>query len=280
LIHNNINNNNIITFIDHAQSKELIITKNYQFKKLISIHNIFNCYYQNVRGLNTKLNLLKTNIDFLDFNILAFSETWLHNNVSSLELGLVNYEMYRCDRSLLSKSSTRGGGVLIAVNKKCISSLIDIDVKSLELCFVSVKINNTKNLIVGCIYFPSNSPSSIYNEYFNILDNLISSRPNDLLFFGDFSLPNLNKASLNANLNLSSPEAIFLENLAFLNLFQINTIFNNYDSKLDLILSNSKSHFISLNKDAIVPVDNYHPPINVSYSQSYTPSPLSFSKKT
>jgi len=93
-------------------------------------------------------------------------------------------------------------------------------------------------------------------------------------------LPNLNKASLNANLNLSSPEAIFLETLAFLNLFQINTTFNNYGSMLDLILSNSKSHFISLNKDAIVLVDNYHPPINVSYSQFYTPSPLSFSEKT
>ncbi|KAL4132253.1 hypothetical protein QTP88_009445 [Uroleucon formosanum] len=100
----------------------------------------------------------------------------------------------------------------------------------------------------------------------SISDNLISSRPNGDILFGDFNLPNLNKASLNANLNLSSPEAIFLENLAFLNLFQINTIFNSYDSILDLILSNSNSHFISLNKDAIVPEDNYHPPINVIIS--------------
>lgn len=167
------------------------------------------------------------------------------------------------------------------MNKKCISSLIDIDVKSLELCFVSVKIDNTKNLIVGCIYFPPNSPSSLYNDYFSILDNLISSRPNDdLLLFGDFNLPNLNKASLNANLNLSSPEAICLENLSLLNLYQINTIFNSHGSILDLILSNSNSHSISLNKDSIVPVDNYHPPINISYSQSFTPSPLYFSEET
>jgi len=68
---------------------------------------------------------------------------------------------------------------------------------------------------VGCIYFPPNAPSSLYNEYFSILDNLISSRRNDDQLFGDFNLPHLNKASLNANLNLSSPEAIFLENLAF-----------------------------------------------------------------
>jgi len=86
-------------------------------QKTYSIHNIFNCYYQNVRGLNTKLKLLKRNVDFLDFNFLAFTETWLHNNVSSLELNLVNYENYRCDRSLLSSPLTRGGGVLIAVKK-------------------------------------------------------------------------------------------------------------------------------------------------------------------
>ncbi|VVC34198.1 Endonuclease/exonuclease/phosphatase [Cinara cedri] len=202
-----------------------------------------------------KLSIQKTNFHSQYIQLLlpkSFTETWLHNNVSSLELGLVNYEIYRYDRSLLSSSSTRGGGVLIAVNKKCISSQIDVDIKSLELCFVSVKINN-----------------------------LISSRPNnDLLLFGDFNLPNLNKASLNANLNLSSPEAIFLENLSFLNLFQINTIFNSYGSILDLILSNCNSQSISLNKDSIVPVDNYHLPINVSYSQFYTPSPLSFSEET
>jgi len=101
--------------------------------------------------------------------------------------------MYRCDRSLLSSSSTRGESVLIAVNKKCISSTNDIDVELLGLCFVFVKINNTKNVIVGCIFFPPNSPSSLYNEYFSILDNLISSSQNYDLLFGDFNLPNLNK---------------------------------------------------------------------------------------
>jgi len=84
--------------------------------------------------------------------------------------------------------------------------LIDIDIKSLELCLVSVKINNTKNLIVGCIYLPPNSPSSLYNDYFSILDFLIFSRQNyDLLLFGDFNFPNLNKASLNTNFNQYSP---------------------------------------------------------------------------
>lgn len=77
-----------------------------------------------------------------------------------------------------------------------------------------------------------------------------------------------------------------MENLAFVNLFQINTIFNRYGSIsieisiLDFLLFNSNSHFIFLNKDAIVPVDNYHSLINISYTQFYTASLLSFSKET
>lgn len=73
----------------------------------------------NVRGLNTKFNIFKTNIDFFNFKILAFTEIWLHNYVNSLIFGLFNYEMYRCYRSFFSSSSTRRGGVLMSINKKC-----------------------------------------------------------------------------------------------------------------------------------------------------------------
>lgn len=74
-----------------------------------------------------------------------------------------------------------------------------------------------------------NSPSPLYNEYFSIFNNLITFRPkNDYLLFSDFDLPYLNKVLFNTNLNQSSPEPIFLENLAFLNIYQNNTIFNNF----------------------------------------------------
>lgn len=189
--------------------------------------------------------------------------------------------MYRCDRSVLSSSSTRGGGVLLALNNKFISSALDVDVNSLELCFVSIKINNTKKLIISCVYFPPNSASSSYIDYFNILDNLISSCPNDdFLLFGDFNLPNLNNTSFNKNINPSSPESIFLENLAFLNLYQINTILNYNGGMLDLILSNISTHVITLNTDSIVPVDRYHPPLNVHFNHTYIPPSLSYSEIT
>jgi len=107
------------------------------------------------------------------------------------------------------------------------------------------------------------------------------SHPNDdLLLFGDFNLPNLNKTPLNENINLSSPESIFLENLSLLNLFQINTISNNYGSIFDLILSISPTHIIFQNSDSIVPMDNYHPPLNICYTQLHTPLSLSYNEQS
>jgi hypothetical protein len=50
------------------------------------------------------------------------------------------------------------------------------------------------------------------------------------------SLPNLNKTSLYINLNLSSPESIFIEKLALLNISQHNNILNHKHTILDLVL--------------------------------------------
>lgn len=206
-----------------------------------------------------------------------FTETWLHNNVNSSELGLSDYSVYRCDRSIVTSSLSRGGGVLIAVNNKYISCSLDVDVKSLELCFVSIKINSHKKLIISCVYIPPNSTSSLYIDYFNILENLISAHPNaEFLNFGDFNLPNLSKATLNLDLNIFSTENIFLEHLALLNLFQLNTITNTNGSILDLILSNSSSPIVSLNTDSIVPIDSYHPPLNVCHFFNHLPPDLSY----
>lgn len=55
-----------------------------------------------------------------------------------LNLDLINYDIYRLNRSRSSSLSTRRRYVFLVINKKCFSSQIDIDVKSLKLCFIFV----------------------------------------------------------------------------------------------------------------------------------------------
>jgi len=88
-------------------------------------------FYQNVRGLRTKLIYFCHSILTFDCDLLFLSETWLNINYSDDELGLVNYNIFRADRK--SSHEVRGGGVLLAINIKynCIriptESIVGID---------------------------------------------------------------------------------------------------------------------------------------------------------
>lgn len=59
-----------------------------------------NAYYQNVRGLKTKLINIKNNISICEYDIIFLTETWLNDSVSDGELCDPNkYCVYRRDRA-------------------------------------------------------------------------------------------------------------------------------------------------------------------------------------
>jgi len=70
--------------------------------------------YQNCRSLRTKLSLFKSDVSVFNYIFICLTETWLTNSFYDAELCLHNYVVFRCDRSSLSNSFSRGGGVLVA----------------------------------------------------------------------------------------------------------------------------------------------------------------------
>lgn len=77
-------------------------------------------YYQNVRGLRTKLDTLRQNIPTLNYDVYCLTETWLYDQIFSPELGFTNYDVYRLDRK-----NVIGGGVLISIRKIFRSKLLN-----------------------------------------------------------------------------------------------------------------------------------------------------------
>jgi len=77
------------------------------------------------------------------FNIIAFSETWLSDNISNSELNINNYAIYRCDRSLSNSNCDVGGGVLIAVDSNLKSKILHVSIKSVEHLFVHLQLGST-----------------------------------------------------------------------------------------------------------------------------------------
>jgi len=71
--------------------------------------------YQNCRGLRTKLAAMNRNVADFDFIFISLSEIWLTDSIFSSESVLINYKVFRCNRSSVVSVHNRGGGVLIAV---------------------------------------------------------------------------------------------------------------------------------------------------------------------
>ena len=57
-------------------------------------------YYENVRGLRTKLDLVKNNIKILTPkpDIIILTETWFCQDINDNEIGILGYNIVRKDR--------------------------------------------------------------------------------------------------------------------------------------------------------------------------------------
>lgn len=111
--------------------------------------------YQNFNRLRTKINDLVQSINVCMHKIIIFSETNLSGDIMSSELGLFNCNVFRNDRSSLTKRSR--GGVLIAVHSDFSSIEVISSVKNVEHVFVTVATPG-KKLLIGAIYIPPNYP--------------------------------------------------------------------------------------------------------------------------
>ena len=147
-------------------------------------------YYVNAHSLNNKLIDLQCNL-FSTLNppdIIVITETWLQPDTFDQELGLTDYNIYRCDRDLLLLGLERGGGTLIAVKKLFKSILLEIN-PSAEQVFVNIKLNDD-NIIIAASYFAPNSDHAVYKSHFDRLSYHITSlNCNKIIALGDYNLP-------------------------------------------------------------------------------------------
>ena len=202
-----------------------------------------------------------------------FTETWLSNKIETSELDLTNFSIFRCDRlHLTNPEASEDVGVLIGVcSTFSVREIPNLDT-SLEQVWVSLFLDN-ETLLLGCIYIPPSSHSSIYERFGNSLLKLREQFPtSDISVSGDLNLPNLiwsnNRFSASFNFNDLTYTTIKNKILQlapyvnFLNLFQSNFIFNNYGSTLDMIFSMISGVHTDRAVDELSRVEDYHPPLH------------------
>jgi hypothetical protein len=220
--------------------------------------NELNLFYQNVRGLRTKLLPFRLGVIASSYQIYAITETWLNESVSSSELFTDEFIVYRRDRS---GSGTKGGGVMLAV-KNCLKScrLTDLETEG-ENIWLRVTFSKNFSVVLGLVYFPPNSPLQLYNLFFESLEQFNFTNEK-ILILGDFNLQ-----ITGPTFNLTDGGSICKQLCFFKEMFSLelkNNVSNFQGKTLDLVLSDisdlkvyEEAHFVSL--------DRYHPPLGIVF---------------
>lgn len=213
--------------------------------------------------------LKNSEVSSCPLHVIALTETWLDESIPADSIQLRNFSIYRCDRNQHVSNKSKGGGILIAVDKSFSTSVKFKYNEEYEQLDISIKKNNFF-LYVSLVYFPPDANTEMYTKYVSkLLTNLDKSNCDDFLIMGDYNIPGYNWAELNKNNNKlvgyhqshvirESANAIF--NLfESLNCKQNNTFINNCGNTLDLFLTKSKDYIkVYESLDPLSVIDVYH----------------------
>lgn len=228
-------------------------------------------YYQNVRGLRTKLNDFKCNVSAFDFDIVFITESWLNDGIFNCEILDTNeYTIFRRDRSSTESTKRDGGGVFIAVKSHLNPTLIPSFQSEAEDIWVRIVVNNIK-FYLCCVYLPPGD-SHARELYTSKLNDIKYSMLNEtLIVVGDFNCKTVDWIPYHDNFFYPSNVDPIYENLidtfSYLELKQYNHINNCNNRKLDLVLCTSQK-IVNLRPadDPVLVEDVHHPPIEFSIS--------------
>lgn len=246
-------------------------------------HRALSVYYQNVRGLRTKIDELFLAVIDCDYDVIVLTETWLDDTIFSPQLFGTIYNVYRNDRDTAGTGKKIGGGICIAVSKKFDSTCFPVptDRRSLEQLWVVINGVANQKLYIGSVYISpdlarnSEAIEAHINSAFTVAEAL---RPNDShLLLGDYNQPKIvwtkstssyaHPSSSSASYPTSS--STLLDGMALLGMKQMNDVINNLNRTLDLVLINDDAvNCCSVTEapDALLRIDPAHPPLEVSIS--------------
>lgn len=236
-------------------------------------------YYQNPNGICTFLNDVRHNIPKADYDVMLFTETKLHSDITDNRFVDERYTVYRRDRTTSKYySKKKGGGVMIVV-KNSIKSIRLTEMESgCDDLWIAVDIedeNKTKKRIVICVVYTlcltvAKKRAQLW-DFIHKATEVVKEFDN-VIIVGDFNLSNcIWEKRYFGNDYISYPideyagmvdefnDFIFKANLR-----QYNNILNINKVVLDLVLINAQC-FVSPARTLIKEkFDEKHPPFEIT----------------
>lgn len=205
-----------------------------------------------------------------NYDVLLFTETFLDCQIDNNELGLQNFQIFRCDRSQRTSCYSRGGGVLVAVRRHLSAIELPSSIDNIEHLFVSISTQGSRRQVMGVVYIPPSSPPEVYKSYCESVSSVLQEfmcEDCDITLCGDFNLPNVTWSNDEYGATphgTVTQQVIYLSNcVAFFNLKQVNAVSNAKGRCLDLIFTSVETEICQVDCPLLV-CDKYHPALTFS----------------
>ena len=118
-------------------------------------------------------------------DLILGTESHLDNSITNSEIFPTTFSVYRND------SNTHRGCVFVLVKNSTSSSLINTGT-CIEIIWVKLHINNSKDIILGSFYCPPNSTTSTLDELHVSICEIKSKYPSAIIYLGgDFNCPGI-----------------------------------------------------------------------------------------
>ena len=140
-------------------------------------------------------------IQFKGYDIITFSETWLHCHIPDCLINESGYSIIRQDRTkeLCSRVKSKGGGLIIYVKNHIYDYITRVDnslavTNDLEHLWLKIDIPYRRKIILGlCFRPPSGNVTTAISLITAQLEMLENSSDSDFLVLGDFNINYLNR---------------------------------------------------------------------------------------
>ena len=198
----------------------------------LTLHHNFTFVHYNVQSIGSKLGILHA--ELLQFDILAFTETWLDPTTDTHDLIIHSYNIpERRDRV-----GDAHGGVMIYVKEGIhYKRRDDLEIRGIECIWIEVA-NSRKHILFGLFYRP---PNSLANYNSNIEDSLalaLDTGIADIIVTGDFNLNVLNFPSARKIISLCQQFSLYQS------IDQPTHFTENSTSLIDIILVSNRNNLI------------------------------------
>ena len=215
-------------------------------------------YYQNVRGLNSKISAIYNQLISTHYDIIACSETWLKPDTCSSQIFGPDFVTFRSDRV-----NKQGGGVCLAIKDSNRFRIHTIDTSNLKVACSSIDVVGVEiktmawTLTVILVYIPPHVNSNEHLHFLEELSNIIIAKQN-ILLLGDFNV----RGFVNNDFSNRRCREV-IDFFKYLDLVQVNTIRNTDNVLLDLVGVRAVECKVVRDPMPIKKEDIYHPALSI-----------------